>query len=114
VQLYQVELKACKRRPGQTLVELGRDFARLIELAFPIVDLATREMVGINSFHDVIPRPAVKVRLNVLCEHPATLLEAYALAMKVDALLEAKAKKRLGEWKTGVHHVDHNTAQSLD
>ena len=108
VQLYQAELKARKRRPGESLAELGRDVARLIRLAFPTADLATREMVGINAFLDAIPGPAIEVRLNVLRGHPTTLLEAVALAMEVDALLEAEAKKRPGGWKTGVHHVDYD------
>ena len=113
VQLYQAELKARKRRPGESLAELGRDVARLIRLAFPTADLATREMVGINAFLDAIPGPAIEVRLNVLRGCPTTLLEAVALAMEVDALLEAEAKKRPGGWKTGVHHVDREKEKAL-
>jgi hypothetical protein len=112
VQLYQAELKARKRHPGESLAELGRDVARLIRLAFPTADLATREMVGINAFLDAIPGPAIEVRLNVLRGHPSTLLEAVALAMEVDALLEAEAKKRPGGGRMGVHHVDLDENQA--
>jgi hypothetical protein len=106
VQLYQAELKARKRRPGESPAELGRDIARPIRLSFPTADLATREMVRINAFLDAIPIPAIEVHLNALRGHPITLLEAVALAMEVDALLEAK--KRPGGWKIGAHHVNYD------
>ena len=43
VHLYQAELKARKRKPDESLPDLGRDIARLIRLAYPTADLATRE-----------------------------------------------------------------------
>lgn len=106
IHLYQAELKARKRKPNESLPELGRDIARLIRLAYPSADLATRETIGINAFLDAIPGPAIEVRLNVLRGHPTTVLEAVALAMEVDALFEAEASKKSGGWKNRVHNVD--------
>ena len=94
VHLYQAELKARKRKPNESLPDLGRDIARLIRLAYPKADTATRETIGVNAFLDAIPGPAIEVRLNVLRGHPSTILEAVALAMEVDALFEAEAAKK--------------------
>lgn len=109
IHLYQAELKARKRKPNESLPELGRDIARLIRLAYPTADMATRETIGINAFLDAIPGPAIEVRLNVLRGHPTTILEAVALAMEVDALFEAEASKKSGGYKTRIHTVDNDT-----
>ena len=109
IHLYQAELKARKRNPNESLPELGRDIARLIRLAYPTADMATRETIGINSFLDAIPGPAIEVRLNVLRGHPTTILEAVALAMEVDALFEAEASKKAGGWKNRLHMVGSDT-----
>lgn len=109
IHLYQAELKARRRKPHESLSELGRDIARLIRLAYPTADQATRETVGINAFLDAIPGPALEVRLNVLRGHPRSLLEAVALAMEVDALFEAEASKKSTGFKSRVHHVDEDT-----
>ena len=106
IHLYQAELKARKRKPNESLPELGRDIARLIRLAYPTADMATRETIGINAFLDAIPGPAIEVRLNVLRGHPTTILEAVALALEVDALFEAEASKKPGGYKNRIHNVD--------
>ena len=106
IHLYQAELKARKRKPDESLPELGRDISRLIRLAYPTADMATKETIGINAFLDAIPGPAIEVRLNVLRGHPTTILEAVALAMEVDALFEAETSRKSGGHKTRVHTVD--------
>jgi len=106
VHLYQAELKARKRKTGETLSELGRDVTRLVRLAYPTADMATRETVGINAFLDAIPGPALEVRLNVLRGRPATILDAVALALEVDALMEAETSKKAGR-SNHVHALDN-------
>ena len=112
IHLYQAELKARKRKPNESLPELGREISRLIRLAYPSADTATRETIGINAFLDAIPGPAIEVRLNVLRGHPTTILEAVALAMEVDALFEAEASRKPGGWKNRVHNVEGETEES--
>ena len=89
--LYMAELKARKRRPHESLVDLGRDIARLTRLAYPAADPATRETIGINAFLDSMPGPAIEIRLHVIKGHPTTLQEAVAYAMEVDVILESQA-----------------------
>jgi len=92
--LYQAELKACHRRPNESLTELGREIAKLSRLAYPTADQATRETIGINAFVDAIPGPAIETKLNIRRGRPTTILEAVALAMEVDALFEAEAYRK--------------------
>ena len=58
VHLYQVELKGRKGRQGKSMAELRRDIVRLVNLAYPQVDVATRETLSINAFLDALPGPA--------------------------------------------------------
>ena len=89
VHMYMAELKARKRKPHESLADLGRDIARLTRLAYPNADQATRETIGINAFLDSMPGPAIEIRLHVIKGHPATLQEAVAYAMEVDVILES-------------------------
>ena len=43
VRIYQAELKSRKRRWDESMAELWRDIAQLVQLAYPQVDMATRE-----------------------------------------------------------------------
>ena len=45
---------------------LGRDIARLVQLAYPQADMATRETLSINAFLDALPDPAIETRLHVI------------------------------------------------
>ena len=38
------------------MVDLGRDVAKLVRLAYPTADAATREVIGINSFLEALVR----------------------------------------------------------
>ena len=50
VHLYQAELKAQKKKVEESMVDLGRDVAKLVRLAYSTADVAIREVIGINSF----------------------------------------------------------------
>ena len=89
VHMHMAELKARKRKPNETLADLGRDIARLTRLAYPSADQATRETIGINAFLDSLPGPAIEIRLHVVKGHPNTLQEAVAYATEVDVIMES-------------------------
>ena len=89
VHLYQAELKGRKRRRGESMAEMGRDIARLVNLAYPQADVATRETLSINAFLDALPGPAIETRLHVIKGRPRTLQEAVAYATEIDAVLQA-------------------------
>ena len=62
------------------MVDLGRDVAKLVWLAYPTADAATREVIGINSFLEALPGPAFEMKLHVIKGRPRTLQEAVAHA----------------------------------
>jgi len=95
VHLYQVQLKTRKRQTNESLPELGRDIIRLTRLAYPTADQSTRETIGISSFLDALQGPALEIRLAVSQGHPTTVLEAVALAMEVDAIMQADHHKKV-------------------
>ena len=106
IHVYQAELKTRSRKPKESLADLGRDVARMTRLAYPTADQATRETIGINAFLDAIPGPAVEIRLSVVRGHPTTILEAVALAMEVEAILEAGNTGKDSPRRGFVHQVD--------
>lgn len=99
VHLHQAELKARKKKGDESMADLGRDVARLVRLAYPTADAATREIVGINSFLDALPGPALEMKLHVIKGRPRTLQEAVAHATEVDAVMAADSRRigRRGE-----------------
>ena len=88
VHLYQAELKSRKKKRDETMADLGRDLARLVQLAYPQADMATRETLAINAFLDALPGPAIEIRLHVIKGRPKTLQEAVAYATEIDAVLQ--------------------------
>ena len=75
------------------MVDLGRDVAKLVRLAYPTADAATREVIGINSFLEALPGPASEMKLHVIKERQRTLQEAVAHATEVDAVIEVESRK---------------------
>jgi len=93
VHLHQAELKARRRRGDETMVDLGRDVAKLVRLAYPTADAATREVIGINAFLEALPGPASEMKLHVIKGRPRNLQEAVAHATEVDAVMEAENRR---------------------
>jgi len=93
VHLHQAELKARRRRADESMVDLGRDVAKLVRLAYPSADAATREVIGINAFLESLPGPASEMKLHVIKGRPRNLQEAVAHATEVDAVLEAESRR---------------------
>ena len=79
------------------MAELGRDIARLVNLAYPQADVATRETLSINAFLDALLGPAIETRLHVIKGRPRTLQEAVAYATEIDAVLQA-TRMRPSHW----------------
>ena len=98
VHLYQAELKARKKKTEESMVDLGRDVANLVRLAYPTPDAATREVIGINSFLEALPGPASKMKLHVIKGRPRTVQEAAAQATEVD-MIEPESWKT--SWRRG-------------
>ena len=73
--------------------------AKLVRLAYPTADAATREVIGINSFLEALPGSVSKMKLHVIKGRPHTLQEAVAHATEVDAVIEAESRKT--SWRRG-------------
>lgn len=93
VHLYQAELKARRKKGDESMVDLGRDLAKLVRLAYPTADTTTREVIGINAFLEALPGPASEMKLHVIKGRPRNLQEAVAHATEVDAVIEAESRK---------------------
>ena len=93
VHLYQAELKARRKKGDESMVDLGRDIAKLVRLAYPTADTATREVIGINAFLEALPGPASEMKLHVIKGRPRNLQEAVAHATEVDAVMEAEQRR---------------------
>ena len=93
VHLHQAELKARRKKPDESITDLGRDIAKLVRLAYPSADLATREVISINSFLEALPGPASEMKLHVIKGRPRNLQEAVAHATEVTAVMEAENRK---------------------
>ena len=75
------------------MVDLLRDVAKFVRLAYPTADAAIGEVIGINSFLEALPGPASEMKLYIIKERPPTLQEAVVHATKVDAVIEAEWQK---------------------
>ena len=53
-----IRVRACKKKGHESIVDLGREVAKLAKLNYPAVDSVTREVIGINSFLEAPPGPA--------------------------------------------------------
>jgi hypothetical protein len=93
IHLHQAELKARVKRPDESMITLGRDVAKLVRLAFPTADAATREVIGVNAFLDAIPGPASEIKMHVIKGRPKTLQDAVSHATEVCAVLEAESRR---------------------
>jgi hypothetical protein len=90
IHLHQAELKGRRRKPHESLGELGRDIGKKIRLAFPGADMATREYMGISHFVEAFAGTDSELRLHVIKAHPTTLEEAIGVATEIDAVLQAE------------------------
>ena len=60
VHIYQAELKARRKKGGESMVDLGQNVARLVRLVYRSADGFTREVIGVNTFLDALPGPAIR------------------------------------------------------
>ena len=64
------------------------DLGRLVQLAYPQADTATRETLALNAFLDTRPGPAIETQIHVIKGRPRTLQEVLACATEIDAVLQ--------------------------
>ena len=64
--LYPAQLKARRKKADETMANLGRDAAKLVQLVYQTADPATREVIRINAFLEALPGPASEMKLHVM------------------------------------------------
>ena len=47
------------------MADLGWDVAKLVRLAYLMSNGSTRKVIGVNAFLDVLPGPALELKLHV-------------------------------------------------
>ena len=92
------------------MAELGRDIARLVNLAYPQADVATRETLSINAFLDALPGPAIETRLHIIKGRPRTLQEAVTYVTKINAVLQATRMRPSNRGQVGKIEEDNSLA----
>ena len=92
---FRMELRARRRRPGETVAALHHDIRRLMALAYPNVASNARESIACDYFVDALDDAdfALKVRERA----PASLDDALRIALQLEAWLNLASKVREGE-----------------
>jgi hypothetical protein len=80
---YRAELRARRRRSGETLQSLFQDIRRLMVLAFPGPTNATTEIVGRDAFLDGLNDGSLALRIRE--REPNTMEEALRVAVRFEA-----------------------------
>jgi len=90
---YRSELKARRRRRGESLQSVYQDIRRLMALAFPGQSGQLWEIMARDAFVESLADPAL--RLRVLERDPGTLEQALKLATRLEALGYGEVE---GDW----------------
>lgn len=80
--VHKAQLINRRRRPNETLSELGQSVRQLINLAYPNFNQAAKEEIAIEKFLDAL-KP--ELRKSIYQESPATLDEAMERGLKLEA-----------------------------
>ena len=89
--LFRAQLRARKRRPGESLQSVYLDVSRLAALAFPGVPTEHAEAVAVDAFIDALGDESLELR--VRDREPADLDTAYRTAL----VMEANSRPKLTE-----------------
>jgi len=114
VHVHQAELKARKKKPTESMADLGRALKKLVRLAYPSTDSETRETLALHAFLDALPGPVSELKMHVIKGRPRNLQEAVAHATEVDSLLEIdKATRKRGDLRMVGIEGEGDSSQEL-
>ena len=94
-ELYRAMLRERRRKPSETLPELGESIKRLTHLAYPTASREITETFSKDQFVDAIDD--FDIRLRVQQSRPKTLNEAVALAVEIEAFTKLTGNAGLME-----------------
>ena len=99
---YQAELRAKKRREGQSVQDFAREIKLLVNLAYPGTSVATKETLSLDAFLDTLD-PETKINL-VVNRKVTRLQDAVQLAAELEAFRQAEPaqeSRQNGKHRTG-------------
>lgn len=80
---YRAELKARRRRPGESLQKLYQDICKLMALAYPGQSNELSDVIAKDSFLDALDD--LKLRREILVQQPQNLDTALSIACRLEA-----------------------------
>ena len=92
-EMYLAELRGRRRKPDESVQELGLEIRRLAELAYPEMEYEARDRLTRMHFRDALDNQ--EIRMALFQARPLSLEEAIEVATEFDAYLEVE-KNRSG------------------
>jgi len=110
---FRIELKLRRRRNGESLQELAADIERMIILAYPGTDVATRDILSRDSFVDALDCRPLEIKVKE--SQPASMQAALTTALRFEMLhrsLELKREAQIPKLKN-VRSVEAVNAEEV-
>ena len=92
-ELYRVQMRERRQKPGETLPELGQAIRRLANLAYPTASSDIKETLAKDQFVDALVDSEMRIRIKQ--SRPTNLNEAIKLAVELEAYNRAERKCHL-------------------
>jgi hypothetical protein len=92
-ELYRVQMKVQRQKPGETLPELGQAIRRLANLAYPTASSDIRETLSKDQLVDALVDSEMRIRIKQ--SRTGNLNEAIKLAVELEAYNRAEYKGHL-------------------
>ena len=108
---FRAELRARRRKKGESLQSLYNDICRLLVLAYPGPSNGTTAIVGRDAFLDALENQNLHVR--ILEREPKTLEEALSIASKLEAYERTATPKDSTEYFDETSKGRHRHAREI-
>lgn len=92
-ELYRLQLRERRIKPGESLPELGQHIKRLSNLAYPTAPRDVRDILAKEQFLDALSD--ANVRVNIKQCKPTSLDEAIQLALELEAYSKTEKSSRI-------------------
>jgi len=86
-EVFKLELKSKRRKPGQDIQSLAHEVEKLVIQAYPRAPSDIHETLSIDSFIDALTDPPLQCRLRE--REPSNLNEAVSTALRLEAIAKS-------------------------
>ena len=108
---FRVELKYRRRKPNETLQELGYDVERLVALAYPGADITMRDILARDSFVDALDNAELEAKVRE--KEPTDFASAITMALKLEILSRPKPNQYETQRPRAIRQVQQHQEQGL-